>query len=95
MPGVHQASSAQECVISPAVWDGFDDRAKELIETTAKLNVLNVWVSFNNEDTIALTKLKDEGAAFITVEPSYIEAANPATRQWEDETAAACRQSTA
>lgn len=89
MPGVHQASSAQECVISEEVWDSFDDRTKALIDTAAKLNVLDVWMTFNNEDTIALKKLAEEGAEFVTVDPSYIEAAEKATRAWEDKTAEA------
>lgn len=88
-PGVHQASSAQECVFSKRVWDGFDDHTKLLIETAAKLNLLNVWMKFNNDDTIALRKLREDGAEFITVDPSYIETARRATREWEDSTAAA------
>ncbi len=89
LPGVHQASSAQECVFAKSVWDSFDERTKTLIDTAAKLNVLNVWMKFNNQDTIALRKLKEEGAVFITVDPSYIEAARKATREWEDKTVAA------
>lgn len=88
MPGVHQASSAQECLFAKDVWDGFDAHTQKLIETAAKLNVLSVWMRFNNDDTIALRKLKEEGAEFITVDPSYIEAAKKATREWEDSTAA-------
>jgi len=88
LPGVHQASSAQECVFDKAVWDGFDARTKVLIEAAAKMTVLNAWMKFNNDDTIALRKLKDEGAEFITVDDSYIAAARKATRDWEDKTAA-------
>jgi len=66
LPGIHQASSAQECLFDKAVWDAFDARTK-----------------------IALGKLKAEGAEFITVEPSYIDAARKATRAWEDKTVAA------
>ncbi|MEM7774091.1 MAG: TRAP transporter substrate-binding protein DctP [Pseudomonadota bacterium] len=88
MPGVHQASSAQECVFHKDVWAGFDKKTQALIETAAKLNVLDVWMTFNNEDTIALTKLKEEGATFVTVDDSYIAAVKAATRKWEDKTAA-------
>jgi TRAP-type mannitol/chloroaromatic compound transport system substrate-binding protein len=88
LPGVHQASSAQECVFDKAVWDGFDARTKVLIEAAAKMTVLKAWMKFNNDDTIALRKLKDEGAEFITVDDSYIAAARKATREWEDKTAA-------
>jgi TRAP-type mannitol/chloroaromatic compound transport system substrate-binding protein len=88
LPGVHQASSAQECVFDQAVWDGFDARTKVLIEAAAKMTVLKAWMKFNNDDTIALRKLKDEGAEFITVDDSYVAAARKATREWEDKTAA-------
>jgi hypothetical protein len=43
-------------------------------------------MKFNNDDTVALGKLKAEGAEFITVEPSYVQAAKQATRAWEDKT---------
>jgi TRAP-type mannitol/chloroaromatic compound transport system substrate-binding protein len=89
LPGVHQPSSAQECLFDKALWDSFDARTRSLIEAAAKLTVLKAWMQFNNEDTIALAKLKAEGAEFITVEPSYIDAAKKATREWEDRTAAA------
>jgi TRAP-type mannitol/chloroaromatic compound transport system substrate-binding protein len=89
LPGVHQASSAQECLFDKAVWDAFDARTKSLIDAAAKMTVVKAWMQFNNEDTVALAKLKAEGAEFITVEPSYIDAARNATRAWEDKTAAA------
>jgi TRAP-type mannitol/chloroaromatic compound transport system substrate-binding protein len=86
LPGVHQASSAQECIFDKAVWDGFDAHTQKLLDAAAKANVLKVWLKFNNDDTVALGKLKAEGAEFIMVEPSYIEAARKATRAWEDKT---------
>ncbi|MFQ5971754.1 MAG: TRAP transporter substrate-binding protein DctP [Alphaproteobacteria bacterium] len=89
MPGVHQASSAQECVFDKATWDSLDERTQKLIDVAARWNVLDVWMKFNNDDTIALRKLSEEGAEFITVDPSYIEAVRKATRDWEDKTAAA------
>lgn len=89
LPGVHQASSAQECLFDKTVWEGFDARTKQLLEAAAKVTVLKAWMKFNNDDTIALRKLKEEGAEFITLDPSYIEAARKATREWEDKTAAA------
>jgi TRAP-type mannitol/chloroaromatic compound transport system substrate-binding protein len=89
LPGVHQASSAQECLFHKEVWAGFDAATQKLIEAAAKMNVLKVWMKFNNDDTVALGKLKAEGAEFITVEASYIEAVKKATREWEDKTAAA------
>ena len=89
MPGVHQASSAQECVFDQATWNSLDERTQQLIDTAARLNVLDVWMKFNNDDTVAMRQLAEEGAEFITVEPSYIEAVQSATRDWEDKTAAA------
>jgi TRAP-type mannitol/chloroaromatic compound transport system substrate-binding protein len=87
LPGVHQASSAQECIFDKSVWDRFDAQTQKLLEAAAKKNVLEVWMKFNNDDTVALGKLKAEGAEFITVEPSYIAAVAKATREWEDKTA--------
>jgi TRAP-type mannitol/chloroaromatic compound transport system substrate-binding protein len=88
LPGVHQASSAQECIFDKAVWDRFDAATQKLLEAAAKKNVLEVWMKFNNDDTVALGKLKSEGAEFITVEQSYIDGVAKATREWEDKTAA-------
>ena len=88
LPGVHQASSAQECVFDKAVWDGLDARTRQLIDVAAKMTVLKAWMKFNNDDTVALRKLKEEGAEFITLDPSYVAAARKATRDWEDKTAA-------
>jgi TRAP-type mannitol/chloroaromatic compound transport system substrate-binding protein len=89
LPGVHQASSAQECIFHKDVWAGFDAATQKLIETAAKMNVLKVWMKFNNDDTVALGKLKAEGAEFITVDAGYVAAVKKATREWEDKTAAA------
>lgn len=89
LPGVHQASSAQECIFHKDVWASFDAATQKLIEAAAKMNVLKVWMKFNNDDTIALGKLKAEGAEFIILDASYIDAAKKATREWEDKTAAA------
>lgn len=89
LPGVHQASSAQESIFAKDVWASFDPATQKLIEAAAKMNVLKVWMKFNNDDTVALGKLKAEGAEFITVDASYIAAAKKATREWEDKTAAA------
>jgi TRAP-type mannitol/chloroaromatic compound transport system substrate-binding protein len=89
LPGVHQASSAQECIFHKDVWAGFDAATQKLIEAAAKMNVLKVWMKFNNDDTVALGKLKAEGAEFISVDAGYIAAVKKATREWEDKTAAA------
>jgi TRAP-type mannitol/chloroaromatic compound transport system substrate-binding protein len=89
LPGVHQASSAQECIFHKDVWAGFDAATQKLIEAAAKMTLVQVWMKFNNDDTVALGKLKAEGAEFITVDASYIEAARKATREWEDKQAAA------
>jgi TRAP-type mannitol/chloroaromatic compound transport system substrate-binding protein len=89
LPGVHQASSAQECLFDKAVWDALAPRNQQLIETAAKMAVVKAWMQFNNDDTIALGKLKAEGAEFVVLEPSYIEAVKSATRDWEDKTAEA------
>jgi TRAP-type mannitol/chloroaromatic compound transport system substrate-binding protein len=89
LPGVHQASSAQECVFDKAIWDAYDPRTRQLIEAAGKMTVVKAWMQFNNEDTIALNKLKAEGAEFITVDPSYVEAARKATHEWEEKTAGA------
>ncbi len=89
LPGVHQASSAQECLFDKAVWDGLGAKTQALLDAAAKLTVLKAWMQFNNDDTVALGKLKAEGAEFITVDPSYIAAAREATRAWEDKTSAA------
>jgi TRAP-type mannitol/chloroaromatic compound transport system substrate-binding protein len=89
LPGVHQASSAQECLFDKSVWDAFDSRTQQLIEAAAKMAVVKAWMQFNNDDTIALGKLKAEGAEFVVLEPSYLEAVKNATRDWEDKTAAA------
>jgi TRAP-type mannitol/chloroaromatic compound transport system substrate-binding protein len=86
LPGVHQASSAQECIFDKAVWDAFDPQTQKLIDAAAKANVLKVWMKFNNDDTVALGKLKAEGAEFVMVDPSYVQAAKQATRAWEDKT---------
>ena len=67
LPGVHQASSAQECIFDKAVWDRFDPATQKLLEVAAKKNVLEVWMKFNNDDTVALGKLKAEGVTFETV----------------------------
>ena len=89
LPGVHQASSAQECIFDNSVWERFDPQTQKLIEAAAKKNVLEVWMKFNNDDTVALGKLKAEGAEFVTVDQSYIDGVAKATREWEEKTAAA------
>jgi TRAP-type mannitol/chloroaromatic compound transport system substrate-binding protein len=89
MPGVHQASSAQECIFNKDVWDGFTPRQQQMIELAGKLSLLEVWLYFNNADVEALQKLRDEGAEFVVVDDAFIEAARNETRKWEDETAAA------
>jgi TRAP-type mannitol/chloroaromatic compound transport system substrate-binding protein len=89
LPGVHQASSAQECLFDKGLWDAFDARTKQLIETAAKMTVVKAWMQFNNDDTIALGKLKAEGAEFVILDPTYIEAVKKAVREWEDKTAMA------
>ena len=89
LPGVHQASSAQECLFDKALWDGFDARTKSLLELAAKLTTLQSWMSFNNDDVKALDKLKATGVEFIKVDPSYIAGTRKATQEWEDRTAKA------
>lgn len=89
LPGVHQASSAQECLFDKATWDRFDARTQALLEAAAKKTTLDAWLKFNNDDVVALGKLKAEGAEFITVDRSYIEGARKATAEWEDKTAKA------
>jgi TRAP-type mannitol/chloroaromatic compound transport system substrate-binding protein len=89
LPGVHQASSAQECIFHKDVWAGFDAATQKLIEAAAKMTLVQVWMKFNNDDTVALGKLRADGAEFMTVDASYIAAARKATREWEDKQAAA------
>ena len=86
LPGVHQASSAQECVFSEATWDGFSDREKEMLELAGKLTTLNAWLKFNNGDVDALVKLEEEGNEIVVVDDAFIQAAKDKTRAWEDRT---------
>ena len=87
LPGVHQASSAQECVVNMEVWEGLTDRQRELMLLAGKLTTMETWLRFNNGDVDALRAFIDEGAEIIRVDDSFIAAANEATRAWEDRTA--------
>lgn len=87
LPGVHQASSAQECVFNVDVWDGLSDRQREMIELAAKITLLEVWMDFNNADVDALAKFREEGAEIIVVDAEFVRRAKEETRRWEDETA--------
>jgi len=89
LPGVHQASSAQECIFDQGLWNGFDPRTREMLELAGKKTTLEAWLKFNNDDVAALGKLRAEGAEFIVVDQSYIDGARKATREWEDRTAKA------
>jgi TRAP-type mannitol/chloroaromatic compound transport system substrate-binding protein len=88
LPGVHQASSAQECVFSETTWEGFSDREKELLELAGKLTTLDAWLTFNNGDVDALGKLEEAGNEIVVVDDAFIEAAREKTRAWEDRTVA-------
>lgn len=86
LPGIHQASSAQECVFSEATWGTFSDREKQLLELAGKLTTLNAWLKFNNGDVDALAKLEEAGNEIVVVDDSFIQAAKEKTREWEDRT---------
>ncbi len=89
LPGVHQASSAQECLFDKALWDGLKPQTRALLEVAAKKTTVDGWLKFNDDDVVALQKLRAEGAEIINVDAAYIEGARKATRDWEEKTAKA------
>jgi TRAP-type mannitol/chloroaromatic compound transport system substrate-binding protein len=88
LPGVHQSSSAQECVFNKETWASFTAAQQDLIKAAAKLTLVDVWFGFNDSDVDALQRFKDDGAEIIIVDDAFIRKAEAATRAWEDETAA-------
>ncbi len=84
LPGVHQPSALQECILSKDLWESFDARTKSLIELAARNTTVNSWMQINYQDTEALEKFRADGVEFVRLDDSYIEAWRKATREWTD-----------
>ena len=86
LPGLHQASSSQECLFSKATWDGFTDRQKELLLLAGKMTSLDAFMTFNDEDAVALRKFQEEGNELVVVDDDFKAAKEKATNEWIDKT---------
>lgn len=84
LPGVHQPSALQECILSKDLWESFDARTRSLIELAARSTTINSWMQINYQDTEALEKFRADGVEFVRLDDSYIEAWRRATREWTD-----------
>ncbi len=86
LPGLHQASSAQECVFRKDVWDRFNERQKRMLMLAGKLTTLEAFMLFNDGDVEALRKFVDEGNELVVVDEGFRKAKDEATRAWIDKT---------
>lgn len=86
LPGVHQASSSQECVFSNKVWDSFTDRQKELLLLAGKMTSLDAFMLFNNLDVDALRVFQEQGNEIVVVSDNYKKVVKEATDAWIDKT---------
>jgi len=86
LPGLHQASSAQECVFRTDVWDRFTDRQKQLLMLAGKLTTLEAFMKFNDGDVEALRMFVAEGNELVVVDEGFRKAKDVATHAWIEKT---------
>ncbi|MBL6927777.1 MAG: TRAP transporter substrate-binding protein DctP [Rhodospirillales bacterium] len=86
LPGLHQASSSQECVFRKDVWDGFTDRQRELLILAGKMTSLDAFMMFNDGDVEALRTFQKAGNELVIVDDAFKQAKEKATNAWIDKT---------
>ena len=86
LPGVHQASSSQECVFKTDVWDAFSDRTRQLLLLAGKMTSLDAFMMFNNGDVDAMRDFIKEGNEIVVVSDDYKAKVREATNAWIDKT---------
>ncbi len=88
MPGVHQPSAVEECIINMDAWNRISEGDRELLKLAGKLTVLDTWMNYAYNDMAALDEMRANGNEFVKLSPEFIKAANAAAAKWSDEQAA-------
>ena len=84
-PGIHQPSSLQECIFNKDAWAEISESDHELIRVAGRLNMLDTFLAYAEFDLEGWKKLHEAGKnQFVTLDPSFIEAAHEASMKWGD-----------
>jgi len=84
IPGVHQPTAFQECLVNSKSWNAISERNQKLIEIAGQRITENSYMSISHDDSQAFLDMIASGNEVVRLDQAFIDAAKKATATWAE-----------
>lgn len=84
VPGIHNPSSAQECMFNKDAWAGISEHDRRMVRLAAELNANETFAKYGEWDVEAWETLKAGDNELIHLDQSFIDKAREVSLAWAD-----------